>query len=87
LKAANDSRRIKRETAWGRHRSEAIAAAPLIGPNDAPVNILGGYKFPSAPAIDIGPLPVTAPCIDKPSPTVGYPIDDDSLEIPDFLRR
>jgi hypothetical protein len=28
-------------------------AAALIGPNDPPVNILGGYKFPNAPAADL----------------------------------
>jgi hypothetical protein len=26
----------------------------LIGPHDPPVNILGGYKFPDAPTIDLG---------------------------------
>ena len=64
----------------------------LIGPNDPPVNILGGFKFPNAPAVDLSPLaesgetdmPVVAsdwkPC--APS----SPITDD-LSIPAFLRR
>jgi hypothetical protein len=64
----------------------------LIGPNDPPVNILGGYKFPNAPAVDLSSLaesgetdmPMVAsdwkPC----APT--SPITDD-LSIPAFLRR
>jgi len=32
-------------------------AAALIGPNDPPVNILGGFKFPNAPVVDLNPIP------------------------------
>jgi hypothetical protein len=32
-------------------------AAALIGPNDPPVNILGGYKFPNAPVVDLSWIP------------------------------
>jgi len=52
----------------------------LIGPNDPPVNILGGYRFPGAPVIDLSP-PKSAPIIAH-----NLPIPDD-LSIPDFLKR
>jgi hypothetical protein len=45
-----------------------------------PVNILGGYKFPDAPAIDLRAL--ASPPASAPSPIVG-----DGLDIPDFLLR
>jgi hypothetical protein len=28
----------------------------LIGPNEPPVNVLGGYRFPNTPAVDLSPL-------------------------------
>jgi hypothetical protein len=60
----------------------------LINRDDPPVNILGGYKFPDAPAVDLTAPPAAAdgvrsdwkPCV----PSV--PIADD-LVIPAFLRR
>jgi hypothetical protein len=46
------------------------APAPAIGPHDPPVNVLGGYRFPGAPAIDLKPTtagattsPTTDPAI------------------------
>jgi hypothetical protein len=60
----------------------------LIGPNDPPVNILGGFKFPNAPVVDLSPLaepvPILASQWEPCAPT--SPITDD-LSIPAFLRR
>jgi hypothetical protein len=46
---------------------------PLIGPGDAPVNILGGYKFPDAPKIELTDF----------RDSHGIP---DDLSIPEFLK-
>jgi hypothetical protein len=60
----------------------------LIGPNDPPVNILGGYRFPNPPAVSLSPLTEPVPVVAsdwKPcAPT--SPIADD-LSILPFLRR
>jgi hypothetical protein len=45
-----------------------------------PLNLLGGYRFPGAPQVDLGPTRAT------PRTPVGPPIGD-GLEIPAFLRR
>jgi hypothetical protein len=48
------------------------------------VNIVGGYKFPGAPAIDLNSSdvkPVSAPL------AAARLLIDDLLDIPDFLRR
>src|SRR6516225_3274632 len=39
------------------HNRYRIDAA-LIGPADPPVNILGGFKFPNAPAVHVNPIPL-----------------------------
>jgi hypothetical protein len=59
-------------------------AAALIQRHHAPVNVVGGYKFPDAPEIQIGPsgnvstsTPISAPVI----------TDGDTLDIPEFLKR
>jgi hypothetical protein len=60
----------------------------LIGPTDQPVNVLGGYKFPNAPAVDLSPLAEPATVVAsqwKPCAPLS-PITDD-LSIPTFLRR
>ena len=66
--------------------------AALIGPTDPPVNILGGYKFPNAPVVDLNPiLPKTekqkfSPEQQKRFAELLAQIPDD-LSIPAFLRR
>jgi hypothetical protein len=63
--------------------------AHLIGPHDSPVNIVGSYKFPNAPAIDLGfndaPAPMT---IEQQTRLAGLlkQIPQD-LSIPDWLGR
>jgi hypothetical protein len=59
------------------------AAECLIQPHHPPVNILGGYKFPDAPAVDL--TPIDPACI--PTATLYPDPGRDPLEIPDFLRR
>jgi hypothetical protein len=57
-----------------------------------PVNIIGGYRFPGAPAIKLAPIPLEH---DLPTPALPLvpsvplvPADDaDPLAIPAFLRR
>jgi hypothetical protein len=44
VKAANDPRKIWQETSWCRK--------VIFGPDDPPLNIIGGYKFPAAPVVD-----------------------------------
>jgi hypothetical protein len=69
----------KNRAALRAHFAE-LAKDCLIGANDPPVNILGGYRFPGAPVIDLGP-PQSVPSIAH-----NLPIPDD-LSIPDLLRR
>ena len=58
----------------------------LIKRHDPPVNILGGYRFPNAPVMDLGPIePEPKADVRVPSPPL-VPTDD-PLSIPDFLRR
>jgi hypothetical protein len=64
-----------------KHVSEQ-AAKCLIQPHHSPVNVLGGYRFPDAPVVDLG-VP-TAPEARKPTPPM---LIGDPLEIPNFLRR
>jgi hypothetical protein len=42
---ANDPARIRRETAWNR----AGKPEPIFGPDTAPLNLIGGYKFSGPP--------------------------------------
>lgn len=61
-------------------------ASPLIGPRDPPVNILGGYRFPNAPKIDLATE--TAPDrLDDPRLGALIATISADLSIPDFLRR
>jgi hypothetical protein len=66
-----------------RHWAEAGAAA-LIQHHYAPVNIVGGFKFPDAPEIEIAPS-----CnVSTPTPISALVINDgDTLDIPEFLKR
>ena len=64
-------------------------ASPLIGPQDPPVNILGGYRFPGAPKITLATETETTPDLGLDDPGVAaliatIPAD---LSNPDFLRR
>jgi hypothetical protein len=74
--------RLDRQRAEFTKRAKHEAAPPvLIGPHDPPVNIVGGYRFPGAPAIDLSPVSATA---SYPAPALE---DRTDLEIPVFLRR
>jgi hypothetical protein len=55
----------------------------LIGPHDAPVNVVGGYKFPDAPKIDLCPVETGS---NDPKVCAGATIPSD-YSIPDFLGR
>jgi hypothetical protein len=52
----------------------------LIQPHHPPVNIVGGYRFPAAPAVDLSPV--------KPASFKSAPVEitGDGLDIPKFLR-
>jgi hypothetical protein len=68
-----------------RHWREANAKAEercLIQRHDPPINVLGGYRFPGAPNIDLSPI-ATAPA---PLPEAPVVIGD-GLDIPQFLLR
>lgn len=75
-----------------RHWREANARAEatcLIKRDDSPVNIVGGYKFPGAPAIDLNPRAARHDyTIEEQTRLAGLlkeiPAD---LSIPEFLRR
>jgi hypothetical protein len=56
----------------------------LIGPHDAPVNVIGGYKFPDAPKIDLCPVETES---NDPKVRALIATIPDDLSIPDFLRR
>jgi hypothetical protein len=53
----------------------------LIQPYHPSVNIVGGYRFPAAPAVDLSPV--------KPTSFKSAPLEitGDGLDIPEFLRR
>jgi hypothetical protein len=65
-----------------------LAKGCLILPHHPPVNILGGYKFPGAPAVDLSPAAALSDGIrsDWKPCSPASPIADD-LAIPEFLRR
>jgi hypothetical protein len=71
----NDPARILRETAWGR----PLLPSPIFMRHTPPLNIIGGYRFPGAPEVDLSAA--IAPQIAAGQPVV------DPWEIPDFLRR
>ena len=62
--------------------------ACLIQRHSSPVNILGGYRFPEAPVVDLSPIEPEPDDIrlsstsQPPPPSCG-----DGWDIPDFLRR
>jgi len=55
----------------------------LIKRDDTPVNITGGFNFPSAPVIDLAPITRSFP----PPANDTAVSHDGSLDIPEFLRR
>jgi hypothetical protein len=75
------------------HNGKAEAACP-IKRHSSPVNVVGGYKFPNAPAVDLRPDKVAElqmlaelyPSDWRPVSPTQPPITDD-LRIPAFLRR
>jgi hypothetical protein len=73
--AVAEARRINRSY-WRKHNAEA-----LIQPHHAPVNIVGGYKFPTAP--DVKLREETKPRFSLTS----CPKPDANLDIPVFLKR
>jgi hypothetical protein len=77
----------KNRAALKKHFAE-LAKQCLIQPHHPPVNVLGGYRFPDAPAIDLSPLPTndTPMRLDWRACLPIVPIADD-LSIPDFLNR
>jgi hypothetical protein len=57
--------------------------AALIGPNDLPVNVAGGYKFPGAPVIDLAPVPKAMPVpVPTPNPYIAQIPADLSIPYP-----
>ena len=76
-----------REVLWENFRANAkFWTAAWIQPHHPPVNILGGYKFPAVPDIDLG-APAKSPTLNRPpdsNPQLAQVPDD--LSIPAFLR-
>ena len=64
-----------------RHWREA-GAGVLIGRTDPPINLLGGYKFPNAPVVELTAPPAAARAA---VPDSSHTIPDD-LSIPNFLK-
>jgi hypothetical protein len=64
-----------------RQTKRAAARKEQIKRHRPPVNILGGYRFPDAPVLDLSPPPVAL------SPAVFVFTTDDPFEIPAFLDR
>jgi hypothetical protein len=56
----------------------------LIGPHDAPVNVVGGYKFPDAPKIDLWLVETGS---NDPKARALIATIPSDCSIPDFLRR
>jgi hypothetical protein len=68
-----------------RKSQRRAARRALIKRKHPPVNVLGGYRFPGAPTIDLSPLPEpkwAVPSRWRPSPAA-----TDCPDIPEFLRR
>ena len=66
------------------YRRHHPAPRPLIEPHDAPVNVVGGCKFPGAPKIDLCPVETGS---NDPKLRVLIATIPSDLSIPDFLRR
>jgi len=57
------------------------SAKAIFQRDTPPLNIVGGFKFPGAPEIDLSPTRVTSR-----APAIG-PSFGDGLDIPEFLKR
>jgi hypothetical protein len=66
---------------WREYNAAAEASCSIKRP-DPPVNVVGGYKFPGGPVIDLAPITRSSP-----PPANDTAVHDDSLDIPEFLRR
>jgi len=67
-----------------RYWREATAKAEprcSIKRHHPPVNVLGGLKSPDAPVVDLAPIPQSS------RPVIQAVSNDQSLDIPEFLRR
>jgi hypothetical protein len=73
-----------RKTASAERDRRQSVQAPLIGPHDAPINVVGGYPFPKVPKIDLSPIVAAKPVL--PATTIGADVTN-SLDIPEFLLR
>lgn len=60
-----------------------LAKHCLIPPHHPPVNVLGGYRFPGAPVVDLAPITRSF----LPRANDNAVSHDGSLDIPAFLRR
>jgi hypothetical protein len=71
-----------------REHFRELAKQCLIQPHHPPVNVLGGYRFPDAPTIDLSPLPAndTPRRLDWRACSPSVPVADD-VSTPDFLKR
>jgi hypothetical protein len=68
-----------------RKSQRRAARRALIKKHHPPVNILGGYRFPGAPAVDLSPLPSVEWAV--PSRWKSSPTAVDCPDIPEFLLR
>ena len=74
-------------TAFIEYQTAALRRAQScrFNPDTPPVNIVGGYRFPNAPLVDLSPLILESPTVSISASTAAeIPAD---LSIPDFLRR
>ena len=78
-----------RNAPWPRlSNSNIYHSMRIVGPStrhDAPVNVLGGYKFPNAPKIDL--KTETVPGLGRPKARALIATIPADLSIPVFLRR
>ena len=70
-----------RNRALLREHFRRLGAKAQIQRHYAPVNVLGGYRFPDAPEIDLSPIATAAP-----APTARAVVGD-GMDIPGFLLR
>jgi hypothetical protein len=70
---------------WLEANRRAVAAGEVLFTRDTPpLNVIGGYKWPNAPAIDLSPPSAPAPIAPATPPIISI---GDGLEIPVFLKR
>jgi hypothetical protein len=70
-----------RNRALLREHFRRLGAKAQIQRHHAPVNVLGGYRFPDAPEIDLSPIATAA------SAPTARAVVGDGLDIPGFLLR